>query len=83
MGIQKARGLTPVQPGEIDKIHAHLRAGGQILIQPGYGRGSVLKKRHIDYIRADGNDYRLGWPGKNSVHVFSYYVFFVDAGYKF
>jgi hypothetical protein len=82
-GHKKVQGLTLAQPGEIQKIHAHLMAGNQILIQPEGGRGTVLKKGHVDYIRADGTGYRLGWPGKKSVYVVSYHVFFVEKGYRF
>jgi len=64
--------------GQIDAIKAHLADGNEIAIVT-YGHLTVLDRRHIDYIRADGSDYRLGWPGKSSVFVFAHSVRFVPA----
>ena len=75
--------LTRIKKGEIEKIHAHLEAGHQVLIQTEGGPGRVLKKGHKDYIRAEGAGYRIGWPGKKSAFVFAYHVFLVAAGYKY
>jgi hypothetical protein len=37
----------------IDDIHAHLKAGHEAALVT-YVRVTVLDKRHVDYIRADG-----------------------------
>jgi hypothetical protein len=77
------KNLKVAHPGEIQKIHAHMEAGNQVLVKTEGGRGTVLKKSHKDYIRADGNGYRIGWPGKRSTYVFAYHVFLVDEGFKY
>lgn len=73
--------LTDAQPGQIDAIKAHLAAGNQVAIVT-YGRITKLTAKHADYIRADGEGYRLGWPGKKSVYAFAHIVKFVPAGYR-
>jgi hypothetical protein len=70
--------MHAANPGEIEAIHAHLRAGHEIAICT-YGRTQVLNAKCVDYIRADGAGYRLGWPGKRSVFVFAHLVRFVPA----
>lgn len=71
--------LLRVASGEIDRIKAHLAAGGEVVI-PTYTRCTYLDHRHMDYIRADGDGYRLGWPGHKSVYVFAANVALVPLG---
>jgi hypothetical protein len=73
--------LVAAKPNQIDDIHAHLKAGGQIAVVT-YGRTLKLTKRHVDYIQADGAGYRLGWPGAKSVFAFAYSVRFVPHGFR-
>lgn len=69
------------QPGQIDQIHSHLKAGHEVALIT-YTQCTVMDKPlHIDYIRADGNGYRLGWPGKKSVYCFAENIFLVAAGF--
>ena len=70
--------MIVAKAGEIDAIHAHLRAGHEIAIVT-YGHCAVLDSKHVDYIRADGNGYRLGWPGQRSVYTFPDAVRYVPA----
>ena len=58
-----------IEAGEIEKIKAHLTNGGRVIVRS-HTRPLLLNKKHIDYIRADGNGYRLGWPGRSSVFAF-------------
>ena len=73
--------IIAAKPGQIDAIKAHLSAGNQIAIVT-YGRMLKLGAKHVDYIRADGDGYRLGWPGKKSVYAFNHSVRFVPAGHR-
>lgn len=58
----------------IEKVHAHLKTGGVIVV-PSYEKPLIIEgAKMVDYIRADGNGFRLGWPGKKSVYVFSYQI---------
>jgi hypothetical protein len=70
--------MQAASPNQIDVIKSHLAAGNQIAIVT-YGRVMKLTKNHVDYIRADGDGYRLGWAGKKSVFVFAHSVRFVPA----
>ncbi len=54
----------------IDEIHAHLKAGHEAALVT-YVRVTVFDHRHVDYIRADGTGFRLGWPGRRSVYAFA------------
>ncbi len=63
----------------IDQVHDHLKAGHEVTLVT-YTRTTVLDKRHVDYIRADGNGFRLGWPGKKSVYAFNDQIRLVPAG---
>jgi hypothetical protein len=71
--------MRAANPGEIDAIHAHLRAGHEIAIAT-YAKCTVLGIKHVDYIRADGQGYRCGWPGKGSTYTFANSILFVPAG---
>jgi hypothetical protein len=71
--------MRTASPGEIDAIRAHLSAGNEIAIVT-HGPALALDKRHVEYIRADGDGYRLGWPGKRSVFTDADSVRFVPAG---
>jgi hypothetical protein len=73
--------LRTAAAGQIEEIKAHLSAGNQIAIVT-YGRVIKLTPKHVDYIRADGEGYRLGWPGKKSVFAFAHSVRFVPAGFR-
>lgn len=72
--------LIKVNPDEIDRIKAHLATGHQAAIVT-VTRTTKLTKSHVDYIRASGKGYRIGWPGKSSVFVFADYVALVPPGY--
>jgi hypothetical protein len=63
----------------IQDIHNHLRAGNEVALVT-YTRVTVLDSRHVDYIRADGNGFRLGWPGKKSVYAFENQLKLVQPG---
>ena len=63
----------------IEQIHAHLKAGNEVALCT-YTRVTVLDSRHADYIRADGNGFRLGWPGKKSVYAFANQLKLVQPG---
>lgn len=71
---------TQVKPGQIAEIHAHLEAGNEVVCAT-YGRIEIMDKRHVEYIRADGKGYRLGWPGKRSVYCFAENLFLIAPGY--
>jgi len=65
----------------IQEIHDHLKAGHEVALVT-YTRVTVLDKRNIDYIRADGRGvgFRLGWPGKQSVYAFPNQIKLVPLG---
>jgi hypothetical protein len=43
-----------LQPGQIEKVHAHLKAGHEVACIT-YTRCTIMDKPlHVDYIRADG-----------------------------
>jgi hypothetical protein len=63
----------------IQEIHEHLKAGHEVALCT-YTRVTVLDSRHVDYIRADGNGFRLGWPGKKSVYAFANQLKLVQPG---
>ena len=63
----------------IQEVHAHLLAGHEVALVT-YTRVTVLDARHVDYIRADGDGFRLGWPGKKSVYAFADQIKLVQPG---
>jgi hypothetical protein len=63
----------------IAEIHEHLRAGHEAALMT-YTRTTVLDSRHVNYIRADGNGFRLGWPSKKSVFAFADQIKLVPPG---
>jgi len=76
--------LRPSRNNEIEKIHAHLDAGHQILIATEGGRQIIINPKQRDYINAatSGEGYNLGWDGQHKVFVFPFHVFFVEPGYE-
>ena len=63
----------------IEQIHSHLKAGNEVALLTAY-KTTIFDKRHLDYIRADGNGFRLGWPGKKSVYAFANQLKLVPPG---
>jgi hypothetical protein len=63
----------------IQEIHEHLRAGNEVALVT-YTRVTVFDSRHVGYIRADGDGFRLGWPGKKSVYAFANQLRLVAPG---
>lgn len=63
----------------LEQIHEHLKAGNEVALLT-YTRITVLDSRHVDYIRADGQGFRLGWPGKKSVYAFANQIKLVQPG---
>jgi hypothetical protein len=63
----------------IEQIHNHLRAGHEAALST-HTRTTVFDARHLNYIRADGNGFRLGWPGKKSVYAFAHQISLVPPG---
>ena len=63
----------------IAEIHEHLKAGNEVALLTAY-KTTIFDQRHVDYIRADGNGFRLGWPGKKSVYAFANQFKLVPAG---
>jgi hypothetical protein len=72
-------GMTIESGFTIEQIHEHLKAGNEVTLVT-YTRTTVLDSRHVDYIRADGNGFRLGWPGKKSVYAFANQIKLVPPG---
>jgi hypothetical protein len=70
-----------VQPGQIDLIHSHLRAGHEVACIT-YTHCAIMDKPlHVDYIRADGKGYRLGWPGRRTEYCFAENLFLIAPGF--
>jgi hypothetical protein len=70
-----------VKAGEIERIHTHLRAGHEVACIT-YTHCSIMNKPlYVDYIRADGKGYRLGWPGKRSDYCFAENLFLIAPGF--
>ncbi len=63
----------------IDQIHEHMKSGHEVALCT-YTRTTVMDMRHLTYIRADGNGYRLGWPGKRSIYAFADQIRLVPPG---
>lgn len=63
----------------IEQIHEHLRAGHEAALVT-YTRTTVFDHRHVEYIRADGKGFRLGWLGKKSVYAFDNQIKLVPPG---
>jgi hypothetical protein len=71
-----------IHPGQIEQIHANLKAGHEVALIT-YTQCTIMDKPlHVDYIRADGNGYRLGWPGKKSEHCFADNLFLIAPGFS-
>jgi hypothetical protein len=66
-------------PPTIEQIHNHLKAGHEVALVTAT-RVTVFDKRHVDYIRADGKGFRLGWPGKKSVYAFANQIKLIQPG---
>jgi hypothetical protein len=80
--MENGRIRIQTMPGEIAKIHAHLKAGHEVALIT-YTHCTIMDKPlHVDYIRADGNGYRLGWPGKKSVYCFAENIFLIAPGFS-
>jgi hypothetical protein len=63
----------------LNEIHEHLKAGNEVVLLTAY-KTTVFDKRHVDYIRAGGNGFRLGWPGKKTVYAFAGQLKLVPPG---
>jgi len=63
----------------IAEVYEHLKAGNEVVLLTAY-KTTIFDKRHVDYIRGEGNGFRLGWPGKKSVYAFANQIKLIPPG---